>query len=170
MNLTTVNYDSVIELTQEDIWQHSTNCCYTYGRTLGLPAYIGDSAYDQPLRQLYDKFMDHIKGLSSLGIGTAQYGSILVPVLMSKLPDEVCWESRDEIWKINCLMGTILKKLEVRYASKGSRILTPKPVVLPRNSYNGNGSTASSLITNSHNIKINEFTVVKFITQLYVRK
>ena len=52
-----------------------------------LPACIGDRA--QPLRRLYDKMMVHIRGLKSLGIETTQYGSVLIPVLMSKLPDGV---------------------------------------------------------------------------------
>ena len=48
--------------------------------------------------------MVHIQGLSSLGIETAQYGSILVPVLLSKLPDvvrlRIARENRGEAWKI----------------------------------------------------------------------
>ena len=34
--------------------------------------------------------MVHIHGLRSLGIETIQYGSVFIPVLMSKLPDGVC--------------------------------------------------------------------------------
>ena len=33
--------------------------------------------------------MVHIRGLKSLGIETTQYDSVLIPVLMSKLPDGV---------------------------------------------------------------------------------
>ena len=55
--------------------------------------------------------MVHIRGLSSLGIEIAQYGSILVPVLLSKLPDvvrlRIAREIRDESWEINRLMGII---------------------------------------------------------------
>ena len=50
-------------------------------------------------------------------------------------------------------MDTILKEVEAREASEGAKILTPWPAVPPRTSHNGNGSTASSLITNTHNIK-----------------
>ena len=95
--------------------------------------------------------------LSSLGIETAQYGSVLVPVLMSKLPDRVRLRiargNHDETCEINHLMDTILKEVEAREASEGAKILTPRPAVPPRTSNNGNGSAASSLITNIYNIK-----------------
>ena len=92
-----------------------------------------------------------------MGIKTAQYGSVLVSVLMSKLPDGVrvrtTWENHDETWEINHLMDTILKEVEAREANGGARILTSRPAVFSKTSHNGNGSTTSSLITNTYNIK-----------------
>ena len=92
-----------------------------------------------------------------MGIETTHYGSVLVPVLMSKLPDgvrvRITRENRDEAWEINRLMNTIQKEVEAREASEGARILTPRPAIPPRNTPNGNGSSASSLITNTQNIK-----------------
>ena len=80
-----------------------------------------------------------------MGIETGQYDSVLVPVLMSKLPNgvrlRIAWENRDETWEINHLMDTILKEVEAREASEGAKILTPRPAVPPRTSHNGNGST-----------------------------
>ena len=120
--------------------------------------------------------MVHIRGLSSLGIETAQYGSVLVPVLMSKLPDEVhlriARENRDETWEIN--LDTILKEVEAREASEGAKILTPRPALPPRTSHNGYGSTASSFITNTHNIKycgeIHYSAACKKVTSIKERK
>ena len=39
------------------------------------------------LRFVYDKI--NVRGLESLGVNSSQYGSLLVPLIMSKLPQEV---------------------------------------------------------------------------------
>ena len=41
------------------------------------------------IRQLYDKTEIHIRGLHALGVEAQQYGSLLVPVLLSKVPREI---------------------------------------------------------------------------------
>ena len=155
LSLTTANYDSAIELLKKRFGNTQQIVATHIEELLKLPACVGDRA--QSLRRLYDKVMVHIRGLSSLGIETTHYGSVLVPVLMSKLPDGVrlrtARENRDEAWEVNRLMDTIQKEVEVREASEGARILTPRPAVPPRNTPNGNGSSASSLITNTQNIK-----------------
>ena len=38
------------------------------------------------LRLVYDKINVHIRGLSSLGIESERYGSLLIPVIMTKVP------------------------------------------------------------------------------------
>lgn len=46
---------------------------------------------DRPasLRYIYDRISVHVRGLALLGISTEQYGSLLIPVVMSKLPNEI---------------------------------------------------------------------------------
>ena len=46
---------------------------------------------DRPasLRYIYDRITVHVPGLASLRISTEQYGSLLIPVVMSKLPNEI---------------------------------------------------------------------------------
>jgi len=41
------------------------------------------------IRQLDDKTGIHIRGLQALGVEAQQYGSLLVPVLFSKVPQEL---------------------------------------------------------------------------------
>ena len=79
---------------------------------------------DRPasLRYIYDRISVHVRGLASLGISTEQYGSLLIPVVMSKLPNEIRLEvarnSTDEIWKIEDLLQTIKKEVEARETSE----------------------------------------------------
>jgi len=54
---------------------------------LKLPVCINDKSHQ--LRLVYDKGNAHMCGLESLGIGENQYGSFLIPAIMSKLPDEI---------------------------------------------------------------------------------
>ena len=41
------------------------------------------------IRQLYDKTEIHIRDLQALGAEAQQYGSLLVPVLLNKVPQEL---------------------------------------------------------------------------------
>ena len=41
------------------------------------------------LRFAYDQIRVHVRGLSSLGVASDQYGGLLIPVIMAKLPSEI---------------------------------------------------------------------------------
>ena len=155
LSLTTANNYSAIELLKKRFGNTQQIVATHIEELLKLPACVGDHA--QPLRRLYDKVMGHIGGLGSLGIKTTHYGSVLVPVLMSKLLDgvrlRIARENHDEAWEINRLMDTIQKEVETKEANEGARILTPRPAVPTSNTPNSNGSSASSLIINTQNIK-----------------
>ena len=60
----------------------------------------------------------HVRGLASLGIAADQYGSVLIPVIMSKLTSEirlfVARKATDNIWKIDDLLKTIKSEVESR--------------------------------------------------------
>jgi len=86
LSLTEANYDSAIELLTKRFGNTKHIIATHVEELLRLPSCTGDGA--QPLRRLYDRMMVHIRGLRSLGIETTQYGSVLIPVFMSKLPDE----------------------------------------------------------------------------------
>ena len=46
---------------------------------------------DKPtsLRFVYDQINVHVRGLRFLGISSDQYGSLLIPVIMSKMPSDI---------------------------------------------------------------------------------
>ena len=57
------------------------------------------------LRYVYDKISVHVRGLAALlGVSSEQYGSMLIPIIMSKLPSDICLEiarkSKGDVWKI----------------------------------------------------------------------
>ena len=48
------------------------------------------------------------------------------------------------------LMGIILEEVQARETSKGTKMLTPRPLIPPRMPSNNNHPTSSSLVTNSN--------------------
>ena len=55
---------------------------------LKLPA--GRAEKWTSLRFVYNKINVNIRGFASLGIKSEQYGSFLIPVIMTKLPSSPC--------------------------------------------------------------------------------
>ena len=74
------------------------------------------------LRLFYDKVSVHVRGLQSLGVSSEQYGSLLIPIIMSKLPNDIriqiTRKVNDETWKIDELLQAIKREIEVREASE----------------------------------------------------
>ena len=111
---------------------------------------IPNCANEKPhsLRAVYDQITVHIRHLSAMGINSDQYGSLLIPMIMSKLPSEICLcvarESTEELWKIEDLMNVIKKEVEAHEASEGIKIKSPQSSTRP---------TVNALVTHGHNIQ-----------------
>ena len=96
------------------------------------------------LRRLYDTVELQVRGLRSLGVAPASYGSLLSSVLMSKLPGEIrLIISRvvgEESWELDKLLETLEQELR---ACERAAVNTPapkrKPVKIP--------SSAAALLT-----------------------
>ena len=111
------------------------------------------------LRFVFDKINAHIRGLMSLGVAPDQYGSLLIPIIMTKLPSDVrlriARQSEEEVWKIEDLLEVIKLEVEGRESSEGNRVnpqrsqtCTPNPRCT-----NHSNSTASSLFTSSGKVQ-----------------
>jgi len=121
LTLSDANYDSAVEILQQ-----------RFGRTQQIiSAHMDDilkippSTSDQPssLRFVNDKISVHVRGLKDLGVSSEQYGSLLIPIVMSKLPNDIRLQiarnATDEFWKIEELLKTIKVEIEARDASEG---------------------------------------------------
>ena len=82
---------------------------------------------DRPtsLRYVFDQISVHTRGLASLGVSPEQYGSLLIPIIMSKLPNEIRLQearnSTHEVWKIEDLLLTIKKELKLKLEKPASK-------------------------------------------------
>ena len=95
---------------------------------------LPDCSGEKPsaLRYVYDKVNVNIRGLASLGIRSDHYGSLLIPMIMTKLPQElrlrIARETDREIWQIDELMAVIKKEVEAREATEFVKVHQPKVV------------------------------------------
>ena len=59
-----------------------------------------------------------------MGVSSKGYGSLLIPIIMSKLPSDVRLQisrkSTNEVWKIDELLDTIKSEIDAREASEGT--------------------------------------------------
>ena len=88
LSLTEANYDSAVELLLQVSFGNTQKISTSHiDELLKLPDCTGDCV--SALRSIHDKMNLHIQGLSSLGISLKQHGRLLVPIVMSKLPNDI---------------------------------------------------------------------------------
>ena len=113
-----------------------------------LPACFGERP--SALRYVYDKVDVNIRGLASMRVKSEQYGSLLIPIIMTKLPQDlrlrVARETDKEVWEIDELMALIKKEVEAREATEFVKLHQPKNPVGPRSSL-PSMPTAATLVT-----------------------
>ena len=95
---------------------------------LKLQTYQNDNISD--LRAIYDKIMVNVRGLESLGISSEKYGSLLIPVIMSRMPSEIALQvarkTSQDIWSIDEIMTIIRQEIEAREIGKGISAIETK--------------------------------------------
>ena len=82
---------------------------------------VNTSFEEQESSQTTNETLSNLRGLASLGISSEQYGSMLIPIIMSKLPSEIrlkiARKATTEIWKIDDLLNTIRMEIKAREVS-----------------------------------------------------
>ena len=73
------------------------------------------------LRFIYDRINVHVRGLEALGMSSASYGSLLVPILMARMPREitlhVARKTTEEVWPIKEILDIVRREIEARKLS-----------------------------------------------------
>ena len=150
--LTSSNYNAAVEMLQE-----------RYGKPqIIISAHMDEIFKIQPcmeggrlgpLRYVYDKISVHVRGLASMGVSSKEYGSLLIPIIMSKLPSDVrlqiSCKSTNEVWKIDELLDTIKSEIDAREASKGTKssgVENRKPTINPKHNNRNFPPSASALV------------------------
>ena len=105
MQLTECNYDDAIEILQARFGDPQQIIAGHVDELYKLPDCTTDKS--SSLRNVYDKLNTHIRGLNSLGMDLKEFGGLLIPVVMSKIPEDVhlriTRENHGQVWKMDIL-------------------------------------------------------------------
>ena len=126
LTVTENNYHAAIEILQQRFGKPQQIISAHMDELLKIPACTGDKP--SQLRFVYDKVSVHVRGLEALGVNSSQYGSLLIPVIMAKLPQEVrvqiARNTTQDIWEMTDLLNVIRREVEAREISDNVRVNT----------------------------------------------
>ena len=123
LTLTGANYDAAIEILRDRFGQPQQIITAHMDELLKIPASTGDRL--SSLRFIYDKISVHVRALASLGVSSDQYGSLLIPIVLSKMPGDIrlqiARQTKKDAWKIDDLLQIIKFELEAREISEATK-------------------------------------------------
>ena len=151
LTTTEANYEAMIELLQKRFGDSQIIISGHHDALLKIMP-LHSSKDIKELRNLYDKVEVHVRGLQSLNVPTSAYGSLLVPVLLKKIPEDVRLqigrEMKDGHWELSRLLDLLRAEIMNRERCSGIQASLPSassaskpPVVIQM------PSTASTFLT-----------------------
>ena len=117
LSLTEGNYGAAIDILKKRFGDEQKIISAHMDKLVKLsPVYNGKDT--GRLRRLYDEIEVQIRGLQGMGIQADSYGTLLVPMLLSKLPDDVKLEMsrgvEDGKWKLDDLLKKLIDEITAR--------------------------------------------------------
>ncbi|XP_047135464.1 uncharacterized protein LOC105845216 [Hydra vulgaris] len=79
------------------------------------------------LRAIYDKIEIQVRSLENLGVDSRQYGPLLIPVLMQKIPEDLAllisreFVNVDDCWSMKTVLNILKKEIQAREGSQLSK-------------------------------------------------
>ena len=124
ITLSELNYVAATEILRECFGKKQQIVTGHMDDLLKLPPCAGD--HTAQLRLVYDKVHANFCGLEALGVHAEQYGSVLIPIVMLKLPPDVHLHiarvTTRDIWEIDELLQAMRTEVEAREISDGIKI------------------------------------------------
>ena len=115
--LTAANYKTAIDLLTERFDRTSVIVSSHMDSLSKLPSLFNCNDI-RKLRQLYDTIEVHIRGLQSLDVSSETYGMLLVPVLLSKILEEIRLiigrKVKDDTWDLDALITNLKEEIHGR--------------------------------------------------------
>ena len=111
------NYDHAVELLVE---------CFGNPQSAHVDKLIKIPVASDKPSSLRFKVNAHIRGLKSLAVISDQYGSFLIEMIMSTLPDDirlrVAQKNKRDVWKIKEILEVVKVEVKAREASEGVKV------------------------------------------------
>lgn len=86
--LTSDNYNAALDILKERYGNRQLIVASHMNRILKLER-VASCKSIKPLRSLYDEIESHVRSLFSVGVRSEEYGPLLIPIIVEKLPDEI---------------------------------------------------------------------------------
>ena len=117
LSLTDSNYKVAVDILEERFGNKQLVISSHMEALLQLPA--ATSVNDiKKIRAIYDRVEANVRGLESIGIAPDTFGSLLVPVMMNKLPEElrliITRHFKGGVWQFDALMQKFKEEVAAR--------------------------------------------------------
>ena len=89
ISLLEANYDGAVQILHDRFGNKQLLISTNMGKLINLPSFSANDSVDK-LRDMYNKIETCIRNLKTLKVTIDQYGSVLVSLVMLKIPDDVC--------------------------------------------------------------------------------
>ncbi|XP_065909767.1 uncharacterized protein [Dysidea avara] len=123
LTLSEGNYAAALELLKERFGKKQNIIAAHMEELVKLPNCNGDKAVQ--IRLVYDKINVNVRALEALGIAREQYGCLLIPVIMTKLPYNIRLQiarlTKRDVWVVDELLEVIKNEVEAREMSESMK-------------------------------------------------
>ena len=115
--LTDANYKVAVDLLKKRFGNVDVVINSHMDRLLKLPQ-LNNSNDVRKLRVLYDSIEAHVRGLQALDVTSESYGKLVVPILLSKLPEGIrliiSRQKKEETWSLDNLLEALKEEITAR--------------------------------------------------------
>ena len=125
LQLSNANYEISLQMLKDRFGDNQVLISSFMNKLLGLEP-ISDLGAVNELRKLYDEIETQVRSLNSLGLDEKNYGAMLVPVVMSKLPQQVKLIITRQFGKTSWDIKLILNALKIELEAREKVSLTDK--------------------------------------------
>ena len=120
IQMTGANYKNTIEILRDRFAQRNINVNSHMEALLNLQKVFSEKDV-KALRKLYDHIKINVRSLKSLGIDFALYETLLIPMVMTKILEEIRLQItkkkiRKENWELDQVLANLKIELEAREA------------------------------------------------------
>ena len=117
------NYDNAIKILKERFGNKQQIISSHMQALLKLQGLPNEKV--SQLRLIFDQINAHVRGLETLGVTAERYGSLLIPIIMSRMPSDitiqVACKIKEDIWPIDEILDIIKDEISAReYSEKVS--------------------------------------------------
>ena len=125
MSFTEGNYKIAVDLLQERFAQKQIIVNAHMEALLKLNS-VSAMADIKKIRQIHDQVEIHVRGLQAQGVDSVQYGTLLIPIMMAKIPEDLrlilSRQFSGENWNLDELLKALKTELEARERCASSSV------------------------------------------------